>query len=553
MPTPDTGQTGNGTKSTGQSQNLRRLLLGSSVSVLGSRVTTIAYPMLVLYLTGSPVAAGWVGFAATAPSILVYVPAGALVDRWNPRRTMLISEIGRGAAVAAVVAAICLGQVSVPLLIVLAVVEESLEVFSTLAERRYVGALVEPGQASWALARSEARTHLAVLAGRPLGGFLFGLAPVVPFVLDVVSFIVSASSLVSIRGRLSAWHPVPRPRPAMPHLAHDAADKNGKEAVSWLSGHRAETEFFKLGHEVWDGIIWIHRNRFVRAALPLASSTTLIAQALIMIFLAEAHKGHMSSLSVGVVLAASGVGGTIGSAAGSRIAKYTGWLEGQLFIWAVPLIILAILNGRSLFWMAAAIFVFGFTGAVGNIQLNSYLMRQVSASKLARILSISQLISFGAFAFGAVLGGMLAQWCGARLGIWVLLILVMALAVISVRTLPDHAAPVSVQVIVILGCAIVVSAGTLVASVRAVVMAVRSVVLFARGIRALFCEMMAVIAIALVNFEKVQTAKTSGPAVASPVTVEAQSPRNGCGPSIGANDVPAPRPPLEPMGARAGG
>jgi len=70
-------------------------MAGSSVSMLGTRMSNIALPMLALYLTGSPVAAGWTAFAATAPSFLVYMPAGALVDRWHPRRVMLISEFGR--------------------------------------------------------------------------------------------------------------------------------------------------------------------------------------------------------------------------------------------------------------------------------------------------------------------------------------------------------------------------------------------------------------------------------------------------------------------------
>lgn len=47
----------------------------------GSQLTAIA-ALLVLYLTRSPRDAGWwVAFAATAHSILVYMPAGALIDR----------------------------------------------------------------------------------------------------------------------------------------------------------------------------------------------------------------------------------------------------------------------------------------------------------------------------------------------------------------------------------------------------------------------------------------------------------------------------------------
>ena len=153
--------------------------------MLGSHVTTIAYPLLVLRLTGSPFEAGWVAFAATAPSILVHMPARALVDRWDPRQAMLMSEIDRGIAIAAVAITLALGESSVPLLIAAAVIEGVLEVFSTLAERRYVGSLVGREQVSPALTRIEARTHVMLLAGRPPGGLLFGIRPILPFLARI--------------------------------------------------------------------------------------------------------------------------------------------------------------------------------------------------------------------------------------------------------------------------------------------------------------------------------------------------------------------------------
>jgi hypothetical protein len=80
---------------------------------------------------------------------------------------MLLSEFGRGIAIAAVVFALLLDRPNLTLLIGAAVIEEILEVFSSLAERRYVGSLVQRDQVSSALVRMEARTHVVVLAGRP--------------------------------------------------------------------------------------------------------------------------------------------------------------------------------------------------------------------------------------------------------------------------------------------------------------------------------------------------------------------------------------------------
>src|ERR1700745_1105467 len=79
------------------------LVVGSSVSMLGSRISTVAFPMLVLHLNHSPMTTGLTAFAVIAPSMLVYLPAGVLVDRWNPRYVMLVSEMLRGIAIAAVI------------------------------------------------------------------------------------------------------------------------------------------------------------------------------------------------------------------------------------------------------------------------------------------------------------------------------------------------------------------------------------------------------------------------------------------------------------------
>lgn len=81
-----------------RSQAFRILMVGSSISMLGTRISTLAFPMLVLKVKGSPFIAGVVAFAAIAPGVLLYMPAGAIVDRRDPRHVMLASEIPRGAA-----------------------------------------------------------------------------------------------------------------------------------------------------------------------------------------------------------------------------------------------------------------------------------------------------------------------------------------------------------------------------------------------------------------------------------------------------------------------
>ena len=63
---------------------------------MGTRVTSIAFPLLMLAVTHSPAKAGVVGFAQTLPFLLLYLPAGAFIDRWDRKRTMLACENPRG-------------------------------------------------------------------------------------------------------------------------------------------------------------------------------------------------------------------------------------------------------------------------------------------------------------------------------------------------------------------------------------------------------------------------------------------------------------------------
>ena len=215
--------------------------------------------------------------------------------RWSPRRVMLLSEFGRGVAIGTVVATLAFGKPMVALLIAVAVIEGVLEVFSGLAERRYVGSIVGRDHVSSALVRIEARTHVAVVAGRPLGGLLFGFGPIYPFLADVASFIYSVAVLFGIKDSKLAGEVMEPPR--------DSASKDSLIA------------------DIRHGLRWIHEDKFARMVIISFSVGTLIFQALIIVFIGEAHSQQLSALAIGMVLAASGVGGALGSVVATPLLR----------------------------------------------------------------------------------------------------------------------------------------------------------------------------------------------------------------------------------------
>jgi MFS family permease len=382
-------------------KEFRRLLFGSAASMLGSRLSTIAFPMLILAITGSAVTAGFAVFAVIMPSILVYIPAGVLVDRWNPRWTMLASECGRGLAIAIIVGMLAFHRPEVPAIVGCAIAEEILEVFATLAERRYVSALAGPDLSCSALMRTEARSHAVVLIGRPLGGLLFEIGSPLPFAADALSFAVSITSLFGLR---------------------DVIPARGSGA-----------DLRQVGREMYDGLRFLCGDFRSRMTVAMKAPMTLVSQALIMIFIVEAHGSDMSAIVVSSVLACSGIGGFIGALAGPRlpILGNHSRVKIQLLMWAVALFILSI-SGSSwqLYCMAGVMIMFGFTGAMGNVEFDMYLAAR-APDMLGRMTSIERLMSFAASATGPAVGGILAQECGYQTAVRWLFALTVGVGLLS--------------------------------------------------------------------------------------------------------------------------
>jgi MFS family permease len=175
------------------------LQFGQLMSTAGSQSTVVAYPLLVLAVTGSPALAGIVGFARTVGVCVLALPAGLVADRWNRRTVMITADVVSAVAVGGLVVTVVLHQTVFWLIPVVAFIEGG---SSALFHAAYAGALrsVVPGPQLPAAAVVQTGRQAAVqLVGPPLGGALFGLGRAVPFVFDATSYLASVVSLRLIR------------------------------------------------------------------------------------------------------------------------------------------------------------------------------------------------------------------------------------------------------------------------------------------------------------------------------------------------------------------
>ena len=177
------------------------LQTGQLLSNIGTRLTSIAYPLLVLGLTGSPAKAGFVLFARSLPHALFALPAGVVADRWNRKWIMIAADAVRVFAVGVLVVVIALDSNSFGLISVIAFVEGVGAAFFIAAYPGATRSVVPTHQLPDAAAIGAARNATVQLAGSPLGGALYTIARGLPFVVDVISYAFSAISLLLMRAK----------------------------------------------------------------------------------------------------------------------------------------------------------------------------------------------------------------------------------------------------------------------------------------------------------------------------------------------------------------
>jgi MFS family permease len=67
-------------------------LAGQFISVIGTWMQNTAQPYLAYRISGRPLDLGWIGFASTLPTLLLALPAGVFVERWDKRKTVIVFQ-----------------------------------------------------------------------------------------------------------------------------------------------------------------------------------------------------------------------------------------------------------------------------------------------------------------------------------------------------------------------------------------------------------------------------------------------------------------------------
>lgn len=183
------------------SPGFRRFWFGQTLSQFGTRIGELSMPVIAVdVLHASNTQVGILGATSTVSFLLVGLPAGAWVDRWLKRRTMMVAALIRSLIVLMIPWLWFTGGLQIWHLYAVATVVGLVTVFFDVAYQSYVPILVPAGDVGRANARLEATSQLVTTGGPALSGLLTRVVSA-PFLMlgDAIAYFVSFSCLVTVK------------------------------------------------------------------------------------------------------------------------------------------------------------------------------------------------------------------------------------------------------------------------------------------------------------------------------------------------------------------
>lgn len=360
-----------------------KLSFAAGISNLGDGAFGAAFPLLVASLTRDPALVAGATFASRLPWFLFALISGALVDRMDRQRVMVVVNSLRALGFGLLALSVATASVDIVVVYVVAFALGVAETFFDTSSEAIIPRLVEPEHLPAANARLQGLEFVAnSFAGPPLGAFLFTVMMAAPFIFNAGSYAVAAVALALIGGGYRS--------------------------------HRAPT--MAMRQEIGAGLAWLWGQRVVRTVSMLAGATNMLTFAIIAVFVLYAQDIlDVSDTGYGVMLATIGVGGLAGALFAPRVVARLGpggTLRLALFTQLAVVAVFTLLTSPVA--AGALLFFYGATISMWNV-VSVSLRQSLTPDELrGRVAGAARTLAFGSMPIGALLGGMVASAFGLR-------------------------------------------------------------------------------------------------------------------------------------------
>jgi MFS family permease len=367
-----------------RNRDFRLLLGGQLVSQLGNQLQGLALPLVVLAITGSAADAGLLLGVSTATYLLVGLVAGALVDRWNRKRTMIGCELGRAVLTATVPVAVLCGALTMAQLYVVAIGTGVLTVLFQTANSTALPNIVRREDLPAALGATHAAGSALGIVGSAIAGAAYALGRAVPFAVNAISFLVSAVTLRRIRAEFQEDE-----RAASPSVRELLAD-------------------------IRHGLAWVWGQPVLRLLTVVEAADGLRYGAGYLIIIELARGVGADPLQVGLVFCGVGLGGLVGGLAAGRVVgrfRLGRVAIGMLWVEAIAFPLYAVAPAWG--WLAGVAFLESVITPIYSVAMDTYRVSITPDRMRGRVSSAVGTLVTGAMSVGTILGGLLLASIGA--------------------------------------------------------------------------------------------------------------------------------------------
>lgn len=358
------------------------------VSNLGDGIAMAAGPLLVASQTRSPVLVSMAMLLQSLPWLLFGLLAGAVADRVDRKRIVIIANLLRAAVLAVLCASIVTGVVSIAVVLAAMFVLGTAEVFADTAYRTFLPMMVGKGDLGIANARLQAGyITLNQFVGAPVGAALFAVGMVVPFGVQMVLGLLAVVLVTRI-----ALPPGP---------VRDAVDTH-------------------VVRDIADGLRWLMRHPPVRTlALVIVTFNITWAASWSMLVLYSLDVLDMGPVGYGLLTSAAAAGGLVGT-------FLYGWLERHVPLatlmracLATEVVMHLAFAVTTVAWVALVImFGFGVYAFVWGTMSQAIRQRAVPTQFQGRVGSVYSVAIFGGVVIGSGLGGVIGEHGGITAPFW---------------------------------------------------------------------------------------------------------------------------------------
>jgi MFS family permease len=366
--------------------SFRRFWAAATISSIGSAVTAVAMPVLVVQLlSATPFEVGIVNAAQFAPYAVLGLIAGVYVDRWRRKPVLVWASVGRAVTLGAVPVLWLTGVLQIWMLVIALLFFGACSVFGFAATQSLLPRLVHRTQLIAANARLDQADAAATTLGPAMGGGLIGLlgAPVA-IAIDAISYLLDAALNASIQ--------VEEPRP-------NFRTRN-------------------LCAEVLDGVRWTYRHRTLR---PLAVSTHLWflanGAAMTVLSLLALRSLGFTAYAFGLLLTVFGITSLIGASiapwSGARIGSGRVIILARV-VYPLAWLLVAITSptGVGVALLFVALSLQGLASGLENANEMGYWQALTPDELLGRVNATRRSINRTTAALGALIAGLLVGLIG---------------------------------------------------------------------------------------------------------------------------------------------